>query len=262
MKRFNYLGQNFDEMRYSLNHTIAVLFSMLFFSCTQAQTADEIIAKHIAATGGAEKWGKVQNIQFVGNYVMGPGMLAPVENIVATQPAKSNYSSFTWQGMTAVTVVVGDSGWNYNPFSGKRETDPMNAEGLRLNSLSSDPQGALFDYKSKGYKADYLGTDDMDGEDVHILRLTNKLGDMIYYYIDASTYYALKISRRVRMPDKEEKSQSVLSDFRKNEFGIIIPYSEQNVNDKGEEIGGPVQYSKIVVNGNIDPSKFKEPNTK
>jgi hypothetical protein len=236
-----------------------LLFLLFIYSAISAQTADDIINKHFQATGGKDKWAKVYSVQYSGNYVMGPGMLAPVKGIVASKPVKIHYSDFSWQGMTSKTVMTADSGWSYNPFGGKRETDPLSPDDVRRMDLSTDPQGLLFDYKEKGYMVDYLGLDDMDGTDVYKLRLTTKIGDMVYFYIDAETYYILKTEERVKLKDKEEKSYTSYSDFRKTDFGVIIPFSHQQVDEQGNEQGGPMNFTKVEVNGNVDPSLFDKP---
>ncbi|HWB64718.1 MAG TPA: hypothetical protein VG603_14480 [Chitinophagales bacterium] len=221
-----------------------------------AQTADEIINKHFEATGGHDKWAKVTSLKYTGTYTIGPGMQAPVTQVVTSKPFTGLYSDFSWQGMTAKTVMQGDSGWSYRPFQGKRETDPLSPNEIRSISLDADPQGLLFNYKEKGYTVDYLGTDDMDGSDVYKLRLQTKNGDMVYYYIDQETYYVLKTETRIRLKDKEEKSYTTYSDFKKTDYGIVLPFSEQNVDADGNEQGGPTNYTKIEVNAAVDASIF------
>lgn len=235
---------------------LLLLFTAQFLT---AQTADDIINKHITAIGGADKWAKVHTIKSSGQYVMGPGMLAPVEEVVLSKPFSGYYSSFSWQGMTSKTAMRADSGWNYNPFGGKRETDPMNPDAIHQTKLDADPQGLLFNYKQKGYTVEYLGTDDMDGTDVFKLRLNTKEGDMIYYYIDAETYYLLKTVKRIKLKDKEEKSFTAFSDFRKTDYGIVLPYSTQQVDADGNEQGGPVNILKVEVNGTPDLTVFDKP---
>lgn len=234
-----------------------VLAMLISAVMAHAQTADDIINKHYEATGGREKWSHVTAMKMTGNYVMGPAMLAPVTRVVSIKTAPSLYSDFTWQGMTAKTVVHGDSGSRYEPFGGKRETDPLSPNELRDEKLSVDPRELLFSYKEKGYTVEYLGTDDMDGSDVYKLRLTTTDGDMIYYYIDADTYYILQITKRIRFKDKEEKSSTTYSDFRKTDFGVTVPFSNQQVDENGAEQGGPVTYTKVEVNPAVEPSLFE-----
>lgn len=233
-----------------------MLSCWLFCGFAHAQTADEIINKYIDATGGHDKWAHVNTLKFTGTYNMGPGMEAPTSRIITSKPTIAYYGDFSWQGMTAKSAMRADSGWKYMPFSGKRETDPMSANEIRNTRLDADPQGLLFNYKEKGYTADYLGTDDMDGSDVYKIRLTTRDGDMVYYYIDMETYYILKIAERVRFKDKEEKSYTVYSDYKKTDYGIIMAYATQQVDEHGNEQGGPVTYTKIEVNPVVDYSIF------
>jgi hypothetical protein len=181
--------------------------------------------------------------------------------VESIKPSLSYYSDFTWQGMTAKTAMQGDSGWSYQPFGGKRETDPLSPNELRSTRLETDPRELLFSYKEKGSTVEYLGTDDMDGSDVYKIRLTTTDGDMLYYYIDTDTYYILKITKRIRFKDKEEKSYTTYSDFRKTDFGVTVPFSSQQVDENGAEQGGPVTFSKIEVNPTIDQAIFENKKT-
>jgi hypothetical protein len=90
--------------------------------------------------------------------------------------------------------------------------------------------------------------DDMEGSEVHKVRLTTKEGDMVYFYIDVQSFYVLKMVKRMKFKTKEDKSFVVYSDFRKNDFGLTLPYSTQRVDEKGNEQGGPVMLTKITVN--------------
>ena len=227
-----------------------------------AQTADDIINKHFDATGGREKWSRVSAIKFSGNLVLGPGMLAPVTQMLVLKPFKGALTEFSWQGMTSKRAMRADSGWSYNPFSGKRDADPLSPNDIRSEKLASDPQGLLLNYKERGYTVEYLGTDDMDGTDVFKIRLTTKEGDMVYYYIDAQTYYILKEIRRVKLKDKEEKQYITFSDFKKTDFGIVVPFSLQQVDENGSEQGGPINFTKVEVNGVLDPASFDKPKSK
>lgn len=238
---------------------ILLLLSVVIVTKCFSQTADDIVNKYIAATGGADKWSKVVSMKYTGTYQLGPGMQAPLTGVYVSKPFRGSYSDFSWQGMTSKTAIRADSGWSYNPFGGKRETDPVAPDDIRADKLGSDPQGLLFNYKQKGYTVEYLGTDDMDGTDVLKLRLNVPNGDMVYYYLDAETYYILKEVQRVKLKDKEQKSYFIYSDFRKNDYGLVLAFCTQRVDENGNEQGGPVNYSKIEVNGSIDGKMFDKP---
>lgn len=241
---------------------LKVFVLLICFTHIYAQSADDIINKHFEATGGKALWAKVVNMQMSGNYLMGPGLFAPVKALQVSQPFKGYYSEFNWQGMKSMSAMKGDAGWSYNPFGGKRQADPVSPQTIRSWKLSADPQGLFFNYKEKGYTSEYLGMDDMDGSEVHKIRLTNKEGDMIYYYIDASSFYVLKISKRIKLKDKEVKEQQVYSDFRKTTFGVIMPFSVQGVDDDGNEAGGPTNFDKIEINTSVDAALFDMPANK
>lgn len=224
-----------------------------------AQTADDIVNKYVAATGGADKWSKVVSLKYTGTYQIGPGMQAPVTGLYSSKPFKGSYSDFSWQGMTSKTAIRADSGWTYNPFGGKRETDPLAPEDIRSDKLGSDPQGLLINYKAKGYTVEFLGTDDMDGTDVYKLRLKTPDGDMVYYYLDTETYLILKEVQRVKLKDKELKTYFVYSDFRKTDYGVTVPFCSQRVDENGSEQGGPVNFTKVEINPVVDSKMFDLP---
>ena len=179
-----------------LNTRILLLALCFFSQIIQAQSVDDIINKNIEATGGRALWAKVTSIKASGYYVLGPGMQAPVNSLNTNKPFVGAYSDFSWQGMTSKSAMKDSAGWSYNPFGGKRTADPLSPDRLRSMKLSADPQGLLFNYKEKKCTAEYLGMDDFDGVEVHKIRVTNAVGDLIYYYIDASNFFCFKNGRK------------------------------------------------------------------
>ncbi|MBP7477575.1 MAG: hypothetical protein KA797_03555 [Chitinophagales bacterium] len=234
----------------------AIIIGLLFkLMNASSQNADEIISKYYEATGGKVLWSKVQSLKYEGHYVMGPGAFAPVNQYIANE---ISYSDFSWNGMTSKSARNGDKGWSFTPWSGKRIADPMTKDNIHGSKLMSDPQGLLFNYAQKGHFVEYLGTDDFDGTEVHKIKLTTKEGDFVYYYFDIETFYLLKIYAKIKLSDKEQKINTNYSDFKKNEFGIILPYANNWVNEQGDE-GGLTQFKKIEVNVKIDDKLLETP---
>ena len=244
--------------------SISLIFLLICSLSTRllAITADEVIDKHFEATGGKVNWAKVYSVKYSGYYEMGPGMKAPISSFVCTKPFKGIYSDFSWQGMKSMTALKDAAGWSYNPFGGKRESDPLNPDQIHSINLESDPQGMLFNYKDKGYSVDYLGLDDVDGVEVHKLRLSTKDGDLVYFYLDATSYYILKTTKKIKLKEKEELQSTAYSDFRKTSLGLIVAFSQQGLDENGNESGGPSVYEKVEFNIAPDAALFEKPKKK
>ena len=118
-----------------------IFFSFLLLGAAfivKAQTADEIIAKHVEAIGGADAWKKVQSTKYEGNVkVQG----ADVSVTLTTLNGKGSRQDISLMGMNGFRIVTPAAGWNYMPFQGQTEVDPMTAEDLKEAQDDMDPQG-------------------------------------------------------------------------------------------------------------------------
>src|SRR5437764_6773536 len=170
-----------------------LIFSALFLFATVfafAQTADEIINKHIDAMGGKDKMTNLKTLKMVANVDIGPNMKAPMTMYVVNN--KGYRMEMEIQGMKMINAFDGDSGWYIQPWGGKKDAERMNAEQIRESKDQADITGSLFNYKEKGNTVEYLGKEDMEGTDTYKLKVTKKTGDIEYDYLDASTYLKLK----------------------------------------------------------------------
>ena len=83
----------------------------------------------------------------------------------------------------------GTTGWQIQPFGGKKDPELMGEDDLRDLLLDADFDGPLVDYKEKGSTVEYLGHDVVDGDDALRLKVTLKNGDIIYDYLDPGYLY-------------------------------------------------------------------------
>ena len=114
-------------------------------------------------------------------------------------------------------------------------------------------------YKTDGSSVEYLGLEDVEGNDVYKIRLVTKENDMIYYYIDVQTFFILREDIKVKTKDSENTTNSLFSDFRKTEFGIVLPYFVQGADSEGNGYGSGSFYEKIEVNNKVNDSLFDMP---
>src|SRR5258708_29284654 len=174
-----------------MRHAVIVLLAVCCFGViSHSQTADELIARNIQARGGMEKMKAIKTMRIKGKFEGGGGFTA----VVGQENQRPNLlrETFTLQGMTAVTAYDGATGWQIQPFGGKKDPELMGEDDVRDLLLDADFDGPLVDYKEKGSTAEYLGHDVVDGDDALRLKITLKNGDIIYDYLDPDTFIEIR----------------------------------------------------------------------
>ena len=231
------------------NFRSSILAVAMLLGClitVNAQTADEIITKHIAAIGGLDNWKKINSVKMVGSSNAG-GMEIPIT--ITMQQKKGMKVEFTVNGMTGYTIITDKTGWNYNPFSGQPKAEVMPDEMVKQMQDGLDVQGPLIDYKAKGNKVTYLGKDDIEGTECYKLKVTYTNGKEETMYIDASNYYHIRSVEKVKANGKEEEQTSTYGNFQKLPEGIVYPMSVDNG-------GGPVAVKSVEINKPIPDNFF------
>src|SRR4051812_46673808 len=235
-----------------------LLVAALTGAAAQAQTADEIIAKNLAARGGKDKIKAVQSARMTGKMLLGQGMEAPF-TLEMTRPNKMRME-FTIQGMTGVQAFDGTTGWSVMPFMGKKDPEAMSADESKQAADQADMDGVLVDYKDKGSQVEYAGKVDVEGTPAHKLKVTKKNGDVVNIYIDAESYMEIKDAGKVKVRGQEIEGQTLFGDFKKVD-GVVYPFSIEQKSSGGPG-GMTITISKIEINPTVDASRFAMPAAK
>ncbi len=218
-----------------------------FFSA-KAQTADEIIAKHIEAIGGADNWHKVKSVKMIASTNANGTEIPITITFVQNKGMKVEY---TFNGMTGWSIITDKEGWNFSPFSGQTKPEAVPAESLKQSQDQLDIQGALIDYKEKGSKVTYLGKDDVEGTECYKVKLTYKTGKEETMYFDVSNYYHIKSLSKMTADGKEVEVASNMGNFQKLPEGIVWPMSMDNG-------GGPMTIKSVDINKPVPDDIFKQ----
>ena len=214
---------------------------------TYAQTADEIVNKHIEAIGGTDAWKKVNSMVTTGTLKM-QGAEIPISLTVLN--GKGSRQDITVMGMPGYQIVTPTQGWKFMPFQGQKEVEPITADDLKEAQDELDVQGSLVDYKTKGHTVELLGTDDVDGVDAFKLKETLKSGKTQTIFIDPKTYYIIRVISKQKANGNEVDVTTNVSNYQKLPEGIMVPLS----------IGlpsGEMVISKVEINKPIDENIFK-----
>ena len=239
-------------MRHGLIALTAVWCFTLF---ANAQTAEELVQKNLAAKGGLEKIKAIKSVRITGKLIGGGGFTAAT----VQENARPNLvrETISLQGMTAVTAYDGTTGWQVQPFGGHKDPELMGEDDLRDLLLDADFDGPLVAYKEKGNTVEYLGHDVVDGDDALRLKVTLKDGDIIYYFLDPDTF--LEIRKEVQEFIRGSVRESVLEmGSYKPVAGVMYPYSISQ-GTKANPSQQTTAIDKIEVNVPIDNSDFAVP---
>src|SRR6202171_5416159 len=239
-----------------MRHAVIVLIAVCCLATISfSQTADELIAKNIQARGGMEKIKGIKTLRMRGKFEGGGGFTAAVsqEN---HRPDLSREPS-NLQGMTAVQAYDGSTGWQIQPFGGKKDPELMGEDDLRDLLLDADFDGPLVDYKEKGNTVEYLGHDVVDGDDALRLKVTLKDGDIIYYYLDPDTFLEIRKEVQEFIRGSVRESVTELVSY-KPVAGVMYPYSIAQ-GSKANPAAQTTTIEKIEVNIPIDKADFAVP---
>jgi hypothetical protein len=223
------------------------------FTC--AQTADELVNKNIQAKGGLDKIKAAKTRMAVGKVKGARGRVAVFKQMNLRPDLVRQDLSI--QGMTAVQAYDGSVGWQTQPFRGRKDPELMGEDTVRDLLLASDFDGPLVDYAEKGNKIEYLGHDEVDGDDALRLKVTLKNGDILYYYLDPDTY--LEIRKEIQQFVRGSVRERVVDlGSYKPVDGVMYPFSISE-GSKSNPDAQVISLEKIEANVALRDSDFALP---
>ena len=241
-----------------MRHVLIVLVAVSFLTLiARAQTAEELVNRNIQAKGGLEKIKAIKSLRMTGKLSAGGGFTAAVtqEN---ERPDRVR-ETFSLQGMTAVQAYDGATAWQIQPFGGHKDPELMGEDDLRDMLLDADFDGPLVDYKEKGNTVEYLGHDEVDGDDALRLKVTLKNGDIVYYYLDPDTY--LEIRKEIQQFIRGSIRDRVVElGSYKAAGGVMYPFSLSQ-GPKNNPSAQTTTVEKLEVNVSIPASDFALPSS-
>ncbi|HEV7621028.1 MAG TPA: hypothetical protein VGO09_04810 [Flavisolibacter sp.] len=235
-----------------IKFSIILLFAFISTS-SFSQSADDIINKHIAAIGGKEKINQIKTIQ-IESVMNVMGNEAPMTTTVVNGKGFKNELDFG--GTKIVQVYTDKGGWSINPMMGISDAQAMPEDQYKVGKDEIYVGGPLIDYAAKGHKVELKGTEKINNVEAYKIVLTTKDNETSTYYFDPSTYYILKLVRTINMAGQEGETSSVFSDYRKTDYGYVVPYS---VETTVPQVTMTTTVKKVEVNKDLDPKIFDMP---
>lgn len=226
-------------------------FLLMGALAVQAQTADEIIAKHVEAIGGADAWHKVSSIKQEGVLTVQGNI--PVNIVTTVLHNKGMRLDLSVMGQSGYQIMIPGGGWNYMPFQGQTKAEPVTEDEARQGADTYDAQGALVDYQKKGNSVTMLGKEDVDGVQTHKLQVQHKSGKVETIFVDPKSFYIIRSVSKQKANGQEMEITSNMANYQKLPEGIVVPMSVSLPQ-------GELVVSKVIVNGPVDEAIFKPTN--
>jgi len=247
-------------MRNTGRITSLLLWAVLAADGCFAQTADEIIQRHLRALGGREALSRLSSRTIIGTVsVTTPGgeVSGPIE-IYSKPPNKTrtlmklDLSAFGSGELTFDQRFDGTSAYVIDTVNGNRELTGNQLENMRNATFPT----AFLNYRNAGIAATLADREKIAGQETYVLILTPGTGPVSRHYLDASTHLLLKTVVTIDIPQMGLIEQaSEFSDYRtvdevKVPFGLKITNPVQTLT---------VKVSSVEHNRPLDDSMFARP---
>jgi hypothetical protein len=239
---------------------VGALVAMSSMVSTFAQTADEIVAKHITAIGGADKWKAIKAIEIT-NKTNSSG--TDVNIVTTTVQGDAQKMVISVMGMEMIASTTKEFGWMNRPamMGGTGEPEDMPASLVAAAKDKLDGRGygaAVLMFKEKeGGKAELMGEEKVNGKEAYKIKLTDKAGVSSTAYISKDKFYLLRYASKIEMMGNPIDADIVFGDFRQVE-GLTFPFNTEMPDPRsgGTQI---IETETIKLNGTYGAEVFAKP---
>jgi len=248
-------------MTRTLRPVLAAGALLLWAVPTIAQTADEIIEKHLAASGGRAALAKLTSRVSTGTISLTTpvGELKGTIDLYQKKPNKTrtlvkiDASAIGGGQITSDQRFDGTSGYVIDSFNGNRDITGDQLEAMKSGSFPTP----FLNYKENGMAVALGNREKVDTRDAIVVQLTPKVGPGVKAFFDAENFMLVRTIITINVPQLGGPIDQVVefSDFRDVD-GIKIPFVTKSAN--------PVQtivatVTEVKQNTDIDDSSFAKP---
>jgi outer membrane lipoprotein-sorting protein len=236
---------------------VAVMFSVPAL----AQTADEVVEKHIAASGGRAAYAKITSRTAAGTITVTTpvGDLSGNIEVYSKKPNKSrtliklDLSAVGAGQMVSDQRFDGTTGYVMDTLQGNRTVEGSQLDAMRNGSFPSP----LLTYKEMGATMTLGDKEKIGGKDAYVIKMTPKAGPSTRLFIDAESFMLVRTAVTLNVPQLGGDIEQVVdfSDFRDVD-GIKIPFVTKSSNP-AQTVTATM--SSVKHNADIDDASFAKP---
>jgi hypothetical protein len=224
-------------------------------SAEEALSGDEVVARCVAALGGADAWRQVTTLE-----LRGQQSSFSVEKPFLEQrrrPDLYRYESYISTHLNVIGYDGETAWWKRTLEVATKGAWPVAAPLDHARSIAADAELAppFLEPEARGHRLAFLGATDFDGEPAYDFELTLADGQVEHWYVGADSF--LPIARvgdvaYLRMPVER---RIYFSDYREA-GGIMIPFYVEREFGNEHQI---LEVEEARVNVDLDPAIFALP---
>jgi hypothetical protein len=147
---------------------------------------DTVVARYLAARGGADRIRSTRAIRLVGHMEFGQGV-SGVDTIEMARPGRIRTTVHFAQG-TLVQGYDGKTVWGINPFAGDSTARVLDTGTAKNVIAGGDMDGPLLDSKARGIQVSLIGLDTAQGKPAWALKVVRGDSTVDTYFLDTASY--------------------------------------------------------------------------
>ncbi|HSN86323.1 MAG TPA: hypothetical protein VL025_06165, partial [Thermoanaerobaculia bacterium] len=189
----------------------------------EAGSVDEIVAKYVAARGGAERWRAVQSMDLAGTY-RSFSEDRPF-TLRRKRPGRYRFETETMRSPVTLAHNGVTAWWIFPPYGINEAAKAPDPDAL-LIARDAEIEPVLLDFKAKGHKVELAGKGDVNGQETVVLKVTLASGGVEAWHLDPRTGLEVAVDSKTvdhsQLPG-EMQQRAYFSDFR-TVNGLVIPH--------------------------------------
>jgi hypothetical protein len=220
-------------------------------------SAEQIVARNVAARGGLEAWRKVKTMLWTGHIESVRATVPSLQFMLAQERPNKLHFEINAMGDRTLRVFDGTHGWKLHPAHGRPEVQAFSDEELRFERSGPGIEGVLFDYAAKGSTVEVKGIDEVEKRKAYHLVVRTEAGETQHVWVDTKTFLELRYDRPAATSGAPRTVSVVYRDYKDTE-GLKIP----SIIETGVGAGTAPDrmiIEKVVLNPPLDAQAFGEP---
>lgn len=224
-------------------------------SAAAAQSAEDILARHVQARGGYERIKAIQSVKITRTVVT---QFTELDVVILKKRPQSYRVEQSAPGQPPVLRAVTPAAvWD---LAGGKLTNRAPLAAAEARDLDGDFDGPLVDWKEKGHVVELAGRESLPGGDAFKIQLTTKNGVARTFYLDAATYLVRRITGVTNLPGDRKANLETDILAHKEAGGVKFPSDIQEDRTGAGPVQTVVSYTKAIeVNVPIDDALFAPP---